>query len=80
MGDALLAVFGAPVAHEDDAERAVHAALAIRDGAMEGGVALRVAVNTGEAWSPSTPGRPRERGWSRATSSTRRPGSSRRLP
>ncbi len=49
IGDAVVAVFGAPVAHEDDPERAVRAALAIRDGATEGGLALRVAVNTGEA-------------------------------
>src|SRR3954463_506397 len=49
IGDAVVAVFGAPVAHEDDPERAVRAALAIRDGVGEGGVALRVAVNTGEA-------------------------------
>ncbi len=33
MGDAVLAIFGAPVAHEDDAERAVHAGLAILDAA-----------------------------------------------
>ena len=49
IGDAVVAVFGAPVAHEDDPERAVRASLAIRDGAVESGVALRVAVNTGEA-------------------------------
>ncbi len=49
IGDAVVAVFGAPVAHEDDPERAVRAALAIRDAAVEADVSLRVAVNTGEA-------------------------------
>ena len=50
IGDAVMAVFGAPVVHEDDAERGVRAALAIRDWAVEdGGVEVRVAVNTGEA-------------------------------
>jgi ABC-type oligopeptide transport system substrate-binding subunit/class 3 adenylate cyclase len=33
MGDAVLAFFGAPLAHEDDPERAIHAALAILEGA-----------------------------------------------
>ncbi len=49
IGDAVVAVFGAPVVHEDDPERAVRAALASRDVALEAGVQLRVAVNTGEA-------------------------------
>src|SRR5947199_7962532 len=50
IGDAVMALFGAPVAHEDDPERAVRAALAIRDWAREQeNVQVRVAVNTGEA-------------------------------
>jgi class 3 adenylate cyclase len=49
IGDAVMAVFGAPVAHEDDAERAVRAALAIRDWAAEESIELRVGINTGEA-------------------------------
>ena len=52
MGDAVLAVFGAPLAHEDDAERAVRAGLAIRDCALTDldGRPLRVhvGINTGE--------------------------------
>src|SRR5436189_1054993 len=50
IGDAVMALFGAPVAHEDDPERAVRASLAIRDWAREqDGVQVRVAVTTGEA-------------------------------
>jgi predicted ATPase/class 3 adenylate cyclase len=50
IGDAVVALFGAPVAHEDDPERAVRAALAVRDWAREQeDLQIRVAVNTGEA-------------------------------
>src|SRR5262245_64095160 len=50
-GDAVMAVFGAPVALEDHAERALHAALAMqrRLAALFGGeVEMRIGVNTGE--------------------------------
>src|SRR4051794_4943028 len=50
IGDAVMALFGAPLAHEDDPERAVRAALAIRDWAREeSDVQVRIAVTTGEA-------------------------------
>ncbi|HJR94367.1 MAG TPA: AAA family ATPase [Gaiellaceae bacterium] len=49
IGDAVMALFGAPTAHEDDPERAVRAALAIRDFAVEDGLELRVGITTGEA-------------------------------
>jgi class 3 adenylate cyclase len=56
IGDAVMAVFGAPVAHEDDPERAVRAALRIRDAIAElaestegAKLALRIGVSTGEA-------------------------------
>ena len=54
-GDAVMAVFGAPVAHGDDAERAVRAGLAVLTGMEELNrthgldLAARAAVNTGEA-------------------------------
>ena len=57
-GDAVLAVFGNPQAHEDDPERAVRTALAVRDrfgsfaerveGRHGAKVGLRVGVNTGD--------------------------------
>jgi class 3 adenylate cyclase/tetratricopeptide (TPR) repeat protein len=46
-GDAAMVVFGVPVVHDDDAERAVRAAIEIRDGATD--LPVRVGVNTGEA-------------------------------
>ncbi len=63
LGDAVLAVFGLPVTHEDDPERAVRAGLAIRDAipnlndhlVAAHGVRLqtRVGVNTGEVVAAS---------------------------
>jgi len=50
IGDAVMALFGAPVAHEDDPERAVRAALAIRDWAVDQpDLQVRIGINTGEA-------------------------------
>jgi class 3 adenylate cyclase len=56
IGDAVMAVFGAPVSHGDDAERAVRAGLrvvhAIEDlnrGRLDRPLQVRAAVNTGEA-------------------------------
>jgi class 3 adenylate cyclase/tetratricopeptide (TPR) repeat protein len=54
VGDAILALFGAPIAHEDDAERAVRTALRLHLTLSEASadlgfdVRLRVGVNTGE--------------------------------
>lgn len=54
VGDAIVALFGAPLAHEDDAERAVRAALRMQDTlartSAELGVEvrMRIGVNTGE--------------------------------
>ena len=48
IGDAVMAVFGIPVVHEDDALRAVRAAVEMRDALPELGVQARIGVNTGE--------------------------------
>jgi class 3 adenylate cyclase/tetratricopeptide (TPR) repeat protein len=56
LGDGVLALFGAPVAHEDDAERAVRSALRMQDtmakfvveSESEAPLQLRIGVNTGE--------------------------------
>ena len=54
IGDAVMAVFGVPTAHDDDADRAVRAAFALRDrvaGLAKDGIPfeVRIGVNTGEA-------------------------------
>jgi len=54
VGDALVALFGAPVAHEDDAERAVRCALQMQQTLAEQReryelqIEMRIGVNTGE--------------------------------
>jgi class 3 adenylate cyclase/tetratricopeptide (TPR) repeat protein len=56
IGDAVMAVFGAPTAFGDDAERAVQAAFAVRESVKQMNerdpnleLGIRIAVNTGEA-------------------------------
>jgi class 3 adenylate cyclase/energy-coupling factor transporter ATP-binding protein EcfA2 len=49
VGDAVMGIFGAPTAYGDDPERAVRAALAVRDWAEADGLQVRIAVNTGDA-------------------------------
>ena len=55
IGDNVMAIFGAPVAHEDDAERAVRAALAMQDAIVEidPELQLRVGINTGDVLAGS---------------------------
>src|SRR5438105_1980688 len=48
IGDAVMAVFGVPVLHEDDALRALRAALEMRDAFPELGIQGRIGVTTGE--------------------------------
>jgi class 3 adenylate cyclase/tetratricopeptide (TPR) repeat protein len=48
VGDAVMAVFGVPVVHEDDALRACRAAVEMRDALPELGIRGRIGVNTGE--------------------------------
>src|SRR5689334_13161693 len=55
-GDGIFALFGAPVAHEDHPQRAVHAAIAMRDAFQRRandqpgrpGIEVRIGINTGE--------------------------------
>ena len=58
IGDALVAVFGIPVVHEDDALRAVRAALEMRDAVRAmGDIQARIGVNTGDVLArDATPG------------------------
>jgi class 3 adenylate cyclase/tetratricopeptide (TPR) repeat protein len=64
IGDAIMAVFGPPVAHDDDPERAVRAALDMQEAAAAdelAGLRLRVGIDTGEVmYAPVGPGSKRE--------------------
>src|SRR5262249_6617955 len=60
IGDAVMAVFGLPQAHGDDAERALAAALALgealaTDAVLAGRFLLRIGVNTGEVVATNDP-------------------------
>ncbi len=60
-GDAVVAVFGVPIAHEDDAERAVRAAVAILE-TGDGELPVRIGIEAGEVVAESATRRsPRER-------------------
>ena len=48
VGDAVMAAFGVPQAHEDDAERAVRAAFAVLEGVHELGLEARIGIEAGE--------------------------------
>jgi class 3 adenylate cyclase len=48
IGDAVMAVFGVPTLHEDDAQRACRAAVEMRDAFTELGITGRIGVTTGE--------------------------------
>ena len=75
IGDAVVAVYGAPIAHEDDPERAVRAALAARDAIADLNerdetldLHVRIGVATGEALvSRRRAARRRASRWSPAT-------------
>ena len=47
VGDAVMAVFGIPVSHEDDALRAARAAAEMRQAIAEHGLEARIGINTG---------------------------------
>lgn len=61
IGDAVMAVFGSPLAHEDDPQRALASAFAIRDAVASlhgGGLAVRIGVQTGDVVAdPAASGR-----------------------
>ncbi len=53
-GDAVMAVFGVPIAHEDDPERAVRAALGTVAAVIDLGLEVRIGIETGEVLADET--------------------------
>jgi DNA-binding SARP family transcriptional activator len=58
IGDAVMAVFGVPELHEDDALRAVRAAVEAQEALQSEDIAARIGVGTGEVHVLSAPGEP----------------------
>jgi DNA-binding SARP family transcriptional activator len=58
IGDAVMAVFGVPALHEDDALRAVRAAMEAQAALREAEIAARIGISTGEVHVLSGPGEP----------------------
>jgi len=50
LGDGMLAVFGAPQAHESDPERAIYAALEMQKAGARLGLGITCGINTGEVY------------------------------
>ena len=61
IGDAVMAVFGVPAVHEDDALRAARAALELHREVSALGIELRIGVNTGEVVAEGAFALPRDR-------------------
>ena len=72
IGDNVMALFGAPVAHEDDAERAVRAGLGMQGAMAEVNAGLPPAWTSACAWA-STPARCWPAPWVRTTRSPATP-------
>ncbi|GCE11272.1 hypothetical protein KTT_11310 [Tengunoibacter tsumagoiensis] len=72
IGDAIMAVFGAPIAHEDDPDRAIRAALDMQTALTNfnqqrllydtenAQLQMRIGINTGEVAAPNNAGRQRQ--------------------